>query len=101
MLKVLDLMAPATVTRGVPFVVSVEVRGATPGQQIAVSLEKKVQGGTLSTLRHGVADATDAQATFTSFQVTLEETGTTLLLVAAHDDAGGHFRHDGAVIDVV
>jgi hypothetical protein len=97
----IELFAPAAVTSRVPFVVSIEVRGVVSGRTITVTLEHKASEGPARPLKAAPVPATGSNVVFASFQVSLHDRGTVVLMATAVDDAGAAFHPDCAVIEVV
>jgi hypothetical protein len=101
MAKEIEILAPVAVTHRIPFVVSVELRDVTPGRRITVTLERKSAEGRVHGSQSAELSMIDGDIAFTSFQVSLPERGSALLLATARDDSGGHFHPNGVVIEVL
>lgn len=97
----IKVVAPAAVTGRVSFVVSVELRNVVPGRRITVTLEQKGADGRMRALGSPLVVVAEGDGAFVSFQVSLHERGTALLLATARDDAGATIHPDGAVVEVV
>lgn len=97
----IELVAPAAVTCRVPFIVSVEVRGVTPGRRITVVIEQKPGDGPARALKPPASVVAESDSAFVSFQLALNDRGTALLLATASDDTGASFHPDVVVVEVV
>lgn len=95
------LRAPPAVTSRVPFVVTVDVRPVSPGRRVTVSLTQKRGEDAATPLDSIELTHARGDTVFASFQVTLRERGSALLLATAHDDAGGRFQPDCVAIEVL
>lgn len=96
-----DLMTPGSVKRRVPFVVTVDVRLAKPGQSVTVMLEQRRGAGAFWPAQSVTAAVGQSGVASASFTVVLEGPGTAVLLAMAYDRVGTYFSPDGAAVDVL
>jgi hypothetical protein len=96
-----DLMVPACVSRGTPFVVTIEVRRARPGQSVTMLLEQRRGARPFGPAQSAVGLVSEGGVACASFKIVLTALGNAVLLATAYDRCGTYFVPDGASVDVI
>ncbi|MCC6552528.1 MAG: hypothetical protein IT372_05825 [Polyangiaceae bacterium] len=94
------LIANASVHRGIPFVITVELRGAPPGQSVTMVVEQKRGAIPFWPTQHSAALVNDGGFAAASFRFALSGPGEAVLIATAYDRASTCFEPDAAVIHV-
>lgn len=96
----LELVVPACVFSKRPFILSVEVRHAPPGQCVTMLVEQKRGPKPFWPAQSTVGIADEAGLVTASFSVVLAGAGYAVFLVTAYDRAGTYYLPDGDVLQV-
>jgi len=96
----IDLILPASVRAGAPFIASVDVKSAPAGAELTVYLEQRRGPGPRWTLQTEAATASPAGAASATFSVALAGPGDAVLVATARDHAGTFFAPDAESVEV-
>ncbi|KYF49982.1 hypothetical protein BE08_11115 [Sorangium cellulosum] len=94
----LEIVVPASVPRGAPFIATVEVCGANPGHSVMITLEQKRGTRPLWPMQSCVGPVDERGHASVSFSMVLSGPGNAVLLATGSDRAGTFFSPDGECV---